>query len=107
MSKQLILITGASGHLGFRTLVKALEAGYRTRIALRKLGQADKIKKARSIQPFSEDIEFTEVPDLTAPGAYDEAVTGVTYVIHVAAPLLVSPEAVCTGKIASSIPLSG
>ena len=95
MSKELILLTGASGHLGFRTLVFALKAGYKVRVALRKLEQAEKIKKARSIQPLLEDIEFVEVPDITAPGAYDEAIREVDLVIHVAAPLLAAPDAVC------------
>ena len=94
MSEQPILITGATGHLGFRTLVFALEAGYRTRIAVRKLEKADKIKKARSVRNFMERMEFVEVPDITAPGAYEEAIKGVDLVIHIASPLMLSAETV-------------
>ena len=87
MSKQLVLITGASGFLGFKVLVTALEAGYKARVALRKLAQADKIKSAKSIQPYVDSVEFVEVPIITADNAYDEAVNGVDFVIHCASPV--------------------
>jgi uncharacterized protein YbjT (DUF2867 family) len=35
MSDDLVLITGATGHLGFKVLRTALEAGYRVRAAVR------------------------------------------------------------------------
>ena len=87
MSKQLILITGASGHLGFRTLVLALEAGYRARIALRRLEQAEALRKTRSIEPYLHSIEFVQVPDITSAGAYLEAVKGVDLILHIASPI--------------------
>ena|ERR1700761_4260451 len=87
MSKDLVLVTGATGHLGFRTLVFTLEHGFRARIALRRLEQAEKIKSASSIKPFLDSIEFVQVPDIIAPNAYDEAVKGVKYVIHIASPI--------------------
>ena len=87
MSTQIVLITGATGHIGFRTLVFALQAGYRVRVALRKLEQADKIKTTASIQPFLDSIEFVQVPDITAADAYSEAIKGVDLVLHVASPI--------------------
>ena len=87
ISKPLVLITGATGHLGFRTLVLALEDGYRARIAVRRLEQADKIKQATSIQPHLDSIEFVEVPDITAPDAYVDAIKGVDFVLHIASPI--------------------
>lgn len=63
MSKPLVLITGATGHIGFRTLVFALQAGYRARISSRKLAQAQALKRAESIKPYLDSIEFVEVPD--------------------------------------------
>jgi nucleoside-diphosphate-sugar epimerase len=96
MSKQLVLITGASGHLGFKVLVTALEAGYKARVALRRLEQADKIKSAKSIQPHLDSVEFVEVPNITAEGAYDEAVEGVNLIIHCASPLFPDPTGVGT-----------
>jgi nucleoside-diphosphate-sugar epimerase len=87
MSKQLVLVTGATGHLGFRTLILTLQAGYRARIALRKLEQAEKLKKTASIQPYLDSIEFVQVPDITAADAYNEAIKGVDLVLHVASPI--------------------
>ena len=87
MSKQIILFTGATGHLGFRTLVIALEAGYRARVVLRRLEQAEKIKHARSIKPHSDSMGYVQVPDIRAATAYDEAIKGVDYVLYIASPI--------------------
>lgn len=87
MSKPLVLITGATGHLGFRTLVFALQYGYRARVALRRLEQQVKIKNAASIQPFLDDIEFIQVPDITQLNAFKDAIKGVSYVLHIASPI--------------------
>jgi uncharacterized protein YbjT (DUF2867 family) len=95
MSNQLILITGASGHLGFKVLVTALEAGYKARIALRRLEQADKIKSTKSVQPYLDKVEFVQVPSITEKHAYDEAIKGVDFVIHCASPLFPDATGVC------------
>ena len=87
MTQQLVLITGVTGHLGFKTLVVALQSGYRVRATLRKLEQADTIKGKPSIQPYLNAIEFVQVPDITIAGAYDEAIKGVDYVLHLASPI--------------------
>jgi len=87
MSGQLILVTGASGHLGFRVLVEALEAGYRVRAPVRRPEQIATIKAAPSIQSHLDNLEIVIVPDILAEGAYDEALVGVTGVIHCASPL--------------------
>lgn len=87
MSKPLVLITGATGHIGFRTLVFALQAGYRARISSRKLAQAQALKRAESIKPYLDSIEFVEVPDFLADGAFDEAVRDVDYILHLASPI--------------------
>ncbi|KAJ8098781.1 hypothetical protein POJ06DRAFT_142098 [Lipomyces tetrasporus] len=85
----LVLITGASGHVGFRVLVFALQAGYRARVAVRSHAKADDILAAASIKALNSgsNISFVIVPDILADGAYDDAVNGVTYVIHCASPL--------------------
>ena len=97
MSKQIVLISGATGHLGFRTLVVALQAGYRARIALRKLEQSKKLENTASIKPYLDSIEFVQVPDITAANAYDEAIKGVDFVLHIASPIYsgFDPEDVC------------
>lgn len=87
MSKPLVLITGATGHIGFRTLVFALQAGYRARVSSRKLAQAEALRHAESIKPYLGSIEFVEVPDFLADGAFDEAVRDVDYILHLASPI--------------------
>ncbi|RAO69886.1 uncharacterized protein BHQ10_005898 [Talaromyces amestolkiae] len=89
MSSGLVLITGGSGHIGFQVIVNALEAGYRVRAAVRSQAKADKIKSAPSIRAINpqDRLSFVEVADLTAPGAYDQAVEGVDFIIHVASPV--------------------
>lgn len=96
MSIQLILITGATAHLGFEVLLTALEMGYRARIALRRLEQAEKIKNTKSMQPYLDDIEFVVVSDITALSAYEAATTGVDGVIHCASPITSSAGVRCT-----------
>ena len=89
MSNDLVLITGASGHLGFRTVIKALEAGYNVRAAVRSQSKADVILEAPSIKAIAPHgrLHFVYTPDILANDAYDEAVKDVKYVIHTASPL--------------------
>ncbi|KAK9430747.1 hypothetical protein V1505DRAFT_370126 [Lipomyces doorenjongii] len=89
MAGDLVLITGASGHLGFRVLVLALEAGYNARVAVRSQAKANDIIAAPSIKARNSgsNVTFTIVPDILADGAYDAAVKGVEYIIHCASPL--------------------
>ena len=89
MSKDLVLVTGASGYLGFRVVVNALEAGYNVRAAVRSQAKADVILAAASIQAIAPQgkLHFVFTPDILSDGAYDEAVKDVQYVIHTASPL--------------------
>jgi uncharacterized protein YbjT (DUF2867 family) len=86
-SSQLVLVTGGSGHVGFRTLAFALATGYRVRAAVRSPEKAEQIKAAKSVQGHLDKLEFVMVPDILADGAYDEAVKGVDFVLHVASPI--------------------
>ncbi|KAK4094423.1 hypothetical protein PCL_09946 [Purpureocillium lilacinum] len=90
MGGELVLITGATGHIGFHVLVRALEAGYTVRAAVRSQAKADSLRAVPALQAIpSERLSFVVVPDLMAPGAYDAALAGgdVRYVIHIASPL--------------------
>lgn len=89
MSAPNLLITGVTGFIGFKVLLDALEAGYSVRAAIRSSKQAESLRSHPEVNAVAQDgkLEFVEVPDLTVPGAYDEALKGVTYVLHLAAPL--------------------
>jgi len=76
--------------LGFLVLVHALQSSYSVRLAIRNGSKESIIHSAPSIialKPSPDDLTFVEVPDILAPGAYDEAVKGVDYVIHCASPI--------------------
>jgi nucleoside-diphosphate-sugar epimerase len=89
MTASTVLITGATGHLGFRVLVLALEAGYNARVAVRNQSGADKVLAAPSIKRLNtgSNITLVTVPDILAKGAYTEAAKGVEYIIHCASPI--------------------
>ena len=88
--RKLVLLTGATGFVGFRTLVLALQAGYAVRCAIRDPKKADNIVSNPAIKKLNlkpNSITFVTVPDLTVKGAYQTAIQDVTHVIHVASPL--------------------
>ena len=87
MSGSLVLFTGATGHVGYATLVEALSKGYNIRAAVRSESKAALIKSAKSTQPYLSQLSFVIVPDIEQDGAFDEAVKGVDYIMHVASPL--------------------
>ena len=91
----LVLITGATGHIGFRTLAKLLDAGYKARVTSRSLASAARLKDLPSIKPYADSIEPFEIPDFLADGAFDEAVKDVEYILHLASPL---PDDTHTGR---------
>lgn len=92
MAGDLVLITGATGHLGFRVLRYALEYGYKVRAAVRSEAKADIIRSNSALKGMnkSDNLSFIVVPDILAAGAYDKATDGVKYVIHVASPIPLS-----------------
>jgi nucleoside-diphosphate-sugar epimerase len=90
MAKQLILITGGTGHVGFKSLVDALKSGYHVRAAVRSQAKANVITSNADFKALDipeGQLEFVVVPDLAVPGAYDQAVKGVEAIIHIASPI--------------------
>ncbi|KAL6229944.1 hypothetical protein BDW75DRAFT_249165 [Aspergillus navahoensis] len=95
MPPTLILLTGATGLIGFRILVLCLQHGHRVRVALRTLSAKRRILNTPSIKSLSTTnptlttthLTFTEIPDLTLPSAFNPALQDVTHIIHAAAPI--------------------
>ncbi len=74
--------------IGFRTLILLLEQGsFNVRVAVRSQSSYDKLLSYKPLAPYTSQLESAIVPEITVPGAYDEAVKGVTHVIHVASPI--------------------
>ncbi|KAF2477661.1 NAD(P)-binding protein [Lindgomyces ingoldianus] len=80
----LVAITGANGTIGYNSVLHALRTGYRVRCIVRREDAIGYIKAGPSLQLYADRIEYAIVPDNTIPGAYDEAVQGAKYVIHIA-----------------------
>ena len=94
MANDLIFITGATGHIGFKTLVVALQHGYSVRAAVRSELKKEQILSAPSIKSLNpgHKLTFVIIPDLTAKGAYDQATKDAAYVIHLASPIVLKGE---------------
>lgn len=90
----IILLTGATGHVGFRVLLTALSHDYHVLAAVRSQSKADLIASnpALKAHPNAGHVRFTIIPDFLAPGAFDDAVQtkGLTNIIHVASPIATS-----------------
>jgi nucleoside-diphosphate-sugar epimerase len=83
MSK-LVLITGINGFVAGRTAEAFLKAGYAVRGTARSVSSTRGVVEALSKWGR---VEVVEVADVTAPGAFDKAVQGVTHIAHLASPL--------------------
>lgn len=93
MASGTVLLTGATGFVGVRILAMALERGYRVRCAVRSPSGMDRIRETPSIKklaPTNDQLSSVVVPDITVPNAYDQAVSGVQFIIHVASPIHVN-----------------
>jgi nucleoside-diphosphate-sugar epimerase len=86
MSSGLVLITGGSGLIGIKTIHLALEAGYSVRAAVRSQAKANLILATPTVKAINPGprLTFIVVPDMLVDGAYDEAVKGTDYIIHIA-----------------------
>ncbi|CAH0038005.1 unnamed protein product [Clonostachys solani] len=98
----IVLITGANGNLGSHISDQFLHYGYKVRAAVRDIEKnawlAELFEKSYGKGVF----ELVRIPDLTADGAFDEAIKGVGAVVHTASVVSFSPDPniVVTGSIA-------
>ncbi len=72
--KGIVLVTGANGYIAASTVEAFLDAGYSVRGTVRSKSSADGLVDALS--KYADRLEIVEVPDITVPGAFDEAVKG-------------------------------
>ncbi|KAI0466711.1 putative cinnamoyl-CoA reductase [Xylaria cf. heliscus] len=83
-----ILITGATGLIGFRILVATLEAGHTVRYTVRSEEKAITVASNPAVVKLAPGNRLSSavIPDLTVDGAFDTALQGVTHVIHTGSP---------------------
>ncbi|OKL58295.1 hypothetical protein UA08_06439 [Talaromyces atroroseus] len=84
--EHLILLTGASGFVGGHILHSLLAEGYNVRCTVRSESSAASIRNTHSAS--SNQLSFATVTDFTHPDAFDDAVQGVSGIIHTASPFL-------------------
>ncbi|OQU96591.1 hypothetical protein CLAIMM_02650 isoform 2 [Cladophialophora immunda] len=89
MSKTTILLTGASGALGASTLaLLAADPNIDVIVVLRSLARSEASLRSRYASQVSEGrLSFVEIPDMTAPHAFDEPASKADAIIHIATPL--------------------
>ncbi|KAH7160716.1 hypothetical protein EDB81DRAFT_782831 [Dactylonectria macrodidyma] len=87
LSKGLVLVTGANGFIGARTVDAFLSAGYSVRAAVRSQNSASSLISALPSYASSGLLSTVQVPDITAAGAFDDAVKRVTAIAHLATPV--------------------
>lgn len=90
LSKTIVLVTGGSGFLGAHCISALLRDGYQVRTTLRSLSKADSVRSMLSNDniPLSLLSNLSFAPaNLTEDKGWAEAVSGATYVLHVASPV--------------------
>ncbi|KAJ4365741.1 hypothetical protein N0V83_008361 [Neocucurbitaria cava] len=88
MPGELVLITGVNGYIGAVVAKHFLDHGYSVRGTVRKVASAKELMDS-PLKEFVDVGKFgvVEVPDITGDGAFDEAVKGVTAILHLASPV--------------------
>ncbi|OBT64341.1 hypothetical protein VE03_06741 [Pseudogymnoascus sp. 23342-1-I1] len=86
MAGDLIVITGVSGYIGFKTMYMALAQGYQVRAIVRKEEQIEKLKNNPKVTN-SANLSFFVVPDLAAKDAFAGVFDGAKAILHLASPL--------------------
>jgi nucleoside-diphosphate-sugar epimerase len=87
-----VLVTGATGYIGSQIILNLLERGYKVRGTVRDVkGSAWVADELFPKYAASGALELFEVKDIAAHGAFDEAVKGMSGVIHVATISTLSP----------------
>lgn len=85
-SSNLVLMTGGSGFVGSSIALEFLRNGYPVRLAVRSQELAAKFKEGKFAE-HQDLLSYAVVKDITAPGAYDEAVKDAVYIVHSASPI--------------------
>jgi nucleoside-diphosphate-sugar epimerase len=80
----LVLVTGVSGYIGSHVAEELVAAGYNVRGTSRTSTKAQWLVDYLDKKFGSGKIEIVEVPDMIKEGAYDDAVIGVSGVVHLA-----------------------
>ncbi|KAG9231618.1 hypothetical protein BJ875DRAFT_468946 [Amylocarpus encephaloides] len=81
-----VLITGINGYIASVLGQLVLTKGYSLRGTTRRPASVDALLNG-AYAPYADRVDIFEVPDMTVPGAFDEAVKGVDGIFHTASPI--------------------
>ncbi|KAI0422719.1 hypothetical protein F5X98DRAFT_325031 [Xylaria grammica] len=89
-SRRRVLVTGANGYIAAQTIGSFLNAGWAVRGTVRDLNSksARELAAHLAAEKAAGNFELVVVPDIKAPGAFDEAVQGVQAIAHLATPVV-------------------
>ncbi|KAK3713677.1 hypothetical protein LTR37_008371 [Vermiconidia calcicola] len=86
-----VLLTGSSGFIGFRILLELLERGYAVRAVVRSNDKGkwllSRLNAVRGREDLQDNVKTVVVDDFVREGAFDAALSSISHVIHVAAPI--------------------
>ncbi|EON67534.1 hypothetical protein W97_06902 [Coniosporium apollinis CBS 100218] len=88
----LVLVTAANGYIGSHVADQLLASGFKVRGTVRDVQKSSWLAKLLDSKYGSGKFELVAVEEMTAEGAFDEAVKGVSGVIHLASVLTFSPD---------------
>lgn len=88
ISDKPVCVTGASGFIGTHVVRELIEKGYRVRACVQSLADKNQYSYMTSLPGADSLLEFAQ-GELLSPGAYDRAVAGSEYVIHMASPYMI------------------
>lgn len=83
----LVLVTGATGFIGSHIVNEILSHDGKVRAVARSESSTQGLRKRFEKEVASGALSFVYVPDMAKDGAFDEAVKGVSGIIHAASPL--------------------
>ncbi|KAJ7480007.1 NAD-P-binding protein [Mycena galericulata] len=90
MSHGVVLITGITGFLATHTALALLEAGYSVKGTARTAAKAE--AWVSKFATHKERYDYAVVSDITSPGAFDDAVKGCDFIVHMASPVQWNPK---------------
>ncbi|KAG4026914.1 hypothetical protein MFRU_035g00660 [Monilinia fructicola] len=85
-NNETVLITGINGYIASVLGLHLLKAGYSLRGTTRRVSSTDALLKG-PYAPYIDRVKIYEVPDITIPGAFDEAAKDVNGIFHTASPI--------------------
>lgn len=84
---QKLFLTGSSGLVGNRCLIKALQDGFKVIASVRSVEKSEAVRQSVAKFVSRENLDFIILDDMTRDGVFDDVIQTVDFVVHVASPL--------------------